>query len=77
VEKWVWRLDKGVRRSRTWWMELRSDQDGWIFLRRDKAMLHKNMKIRSKRGNVENVRQGFEVEDEAGGIYGVWADSEV
>ena len=70
----VWRLDKGVRRSRNWWMELRGDQDGWICSRRDKAMLHKNMKIRPKRGNVENVRQGFKVEDEAGGIDGVFID---
>jgi len=66
VEKWVCRVDKGVRKSKTWWMELRGDQDGWICSRRDKAMLHKNMKIRSKRENMENVRQGFEEEDGAG-----------
>ena len=48
MEKWRWRLDEDVEGSRTWRMKLRSDEDGYIFSRMDRAMLHKNMEIRSK-----------------------------
>ena len=58
-------------------MELRSDEDGWICSRRGRAMLHKNMEIRAKRENVENVRQESELKDGAGGIDGVRVDREV
>ena len=77
VKEWVWRWNRGVRRSRFWWMELRSDKDGWICSRRDKAMLHNNMESRSTWGNVAKVRQGSEMEDEAGRLDGVWVDGEV
>ena len=58
-------------------MKLRSDKDGWICSRRGRAMLHKNMEIRTKGGNVANVRQESRLENGAGKIDGVWADEEV
>ena len=58
-------------------MDLRSDEAGWICSRRGRAMLHKNMEIRTKRENVAKVRQESGLEDGAGRIYGVRVDREV
>ena len=77
MEKWKWRLDEGVKRFRTWQMKLRSDEDGWICSRRGRAMLHKNMEIRLKRGNVANEKKESELEDGAGGIDGLGVGKKV
>ena len=47
-------------------MELRSGEDGWICSRRGRAMLHKNMEIRSKWENVANEGQEYELWDGVG-----------
>lgn len=77
VKKWIWRWDEGVMRFRTWRMKSVSDKDGWICSRRVRAMFHKNMKNRSKWGNVASVRQESELEGGEGGIDGVWVGKEV
>jgi len=76
VKKWVWRYDDDVEGSKTWRMKWVSDKDGWI-CSRGRAMLHKNMEIRSKSGNIANVRQEIELKDRAGNIDGVGVGKEV
>ena len=42
MKEWVGRWASGLKRSKTWGMELRSGKDGGIFSRSSVAMLHKD-----------------------------------
>ena len=52
-------------------MRLRSD---WTYSRMKGEMMHKNVEIRAKRVNAENVRHESKLEDEVGCMDGVRID---
>ena len=35
MKEWVWRQGEGWRWSKTWWMELWTGVDGWIWFKED------------------------------------------